>query len=472
MPAPFEEQNINISTVCFWKDLKADLDLDNITQAAMSVKGFSHHNPLRFLEVFTNIDEGNVYTSSCQPLSLRRQLSRCTESLDKLRANTWGTIEEYFIPIIPQTSVYFNEAIHHPPYCWRDCSARTLAVNFTYNTNALSRIINQLSAQGIIPSHSIEHVLDMACECLSLIYKANDAILLKNMNNNFSMYLVPKVIEYLLGKDVYDANYQESEGTSISLMLSLEFIKEYALVSPIEIMGISLGKGVSFIEDKITQKNISVLSEQSIKDIYYQYFKQRISIDHRNILLDMIESGGQQNNSFQLAVILDDTSESVDDLYWMLLLMKRFPFFRINVLINIAQVSINFSYEMLLVVLKTPLFSDLSSRFGSQFNITKVYCPFMSYQTNLLTPAQKAVIDNSDAIYIKGASFFETCQFPHKETFYAFVVYGPITRKYSGLQDFDAVFAYIPSGLSAYTHHDNEEQIVTLREVVAYLTKD
>ena len=65
-------------------------------------------------------------------------------------------------------------------------------------------------------------------------------------------------------------------------------------------------------------------------------------------------------------------------------------------------------------------------RFGNQFKVTKIYCPFISFQTNYLPPNAKRVIKESDVVYIKGANFFETCQIPEKKSFHVFVVFGPI----------------------------------------------
>ena len=78
----------------------------------------------------------------------------------------------------------------------------------------------------------------------------------------------------------------------------------------------------------------------------------------------------------------------------------------------------------------------------------------------------RTVIREADAVFIKGANFFETCQIREKPTFHAFVVYGPVSKSYTGLGDFDGVFAYLPPGEVGYAHRRHGDRHETLREVV------
>ncbi|KJU85666.1 hypothetical protein MBAV_002140, partial [Candidatus Magnetobacterium bavaricum] len=207
-------------------------------------------------------------------------------------------------------------------------------------------------------------------------------------------------------------------------------------------MGVALGKGISFIEKHIDKNTIPNQKFKSIQESTYQYFGRNLAIDDRPRLLDMITSGGLLKNSFVIGVILDDATETVDELLWMLDVMEQFPFFKVYLIVNTAQVSVNFSSNMLNDVLKYPYFAPLARRLGTQLLIREIYCPFISFQINYLPSSAREVIELSDAIYVKGANFFETCQIPQKDTFYAFVVYGPVSRAYTGLRDYDAVFAY------------------------------
>ena len=148
-------------------------------------------------------------------------------------------------------------------------------------------------------------------------------------------------------------------------------------------------------------------------------------------------------------------------------LIESFPFLKVRLLVNTAQISINFSSHMLKEVWQSPSFLSLVSRLGTQFFVIPMYCPFISFQTSYLPPQAQQVIQEADAVFIKGANFFETCQIPEKETFYGFVVYGPISRAYSGLRNLDGVFAYVPVGSSGYYHRDkNAGGIVSLASVV------
>jgi hypothetical protein len=77
------------------------------------------------------------------------------------------------------------------------------------------------------------------------------------------------------------------------------------------------------------------------------------------------------------------------------------------------------------------------------------------------------VIQKADADYIKVPNLFETCQIPEKESFHGFVVYGPISRSYTGLWDFDGVFAQVSAGTAGY--HNRElggSGVISLSDIV------
>jgi hypothetical protein len=116
---------------------------------------------------------------------------------------------------------------------------------------------------------------------------------------------------------------------------------------------------------------------------------------------------------------------------------------------------------------RAPVFHELTSRIGSQVLVTVIDFPLISFQTNYLPMSALRVINEADAIYIKGANFFETCQFREKETFYAFVVYGAMSRRYSGLNDFDGVFAHVPCGSVGYIHNAAGRPPIRLKDIVA-----
>jgi len=69
-------------------------------------------------------------------------------------------------------------------------------------------------------------------------------------------------------------------------------------------------------------------------------------------------------------------------------------------------------------------------------------------------------------LFVKGANFFETYQIREKPVFHAFVVYGPVSRSYTGLRDLDGVFAYVPPGEVGFSHRPRTDQHETLQDVV------
>jgi hypothetical protein len=452
-----QEQTPKLLNVKFWDGLEAEVDVDDVASRSLSVKGASCKNPLRFLEIYSDAVD-------CE--RIQGQFGSNPRMISVAGPLGYEDIKARFFPSIPGQPVDIGPTIDLPPFCWREADAKKLCVSFTYNANAFYRIFKNLNSDGKIPESQIANLLDQGCLMLAQIYKAGHFHVIKHINNNFNMYLISRVVEELVGRDIYSSVEQELNLTSQSLATALKMAPGFASYSVLEKMGFALGMGVAFIEQRIRLKESLTDTIQNTEKTAHEYFHQTIAIDDRIRLLQMVSDADTRKSPFVLAAILDDATETVIDLLWMQDLMEQFPNFRVNLLVNTAQISINFSIHMLDAVLSSPCFRKLSSRLGKQFQVTKMYCPFISFQTNYIPPSARHVINESDAVYIKGANFFETCQIPEKESFHAFVVFGPISRAYSGLNDYEAVFAYLPGGIAGYIHHSKAEEIVTLKEII------
>jgi len=451
-PRRSEEKSVaGCRTVEFWPGKSAEIDMHTLSNLAVPVKGMSYHSPLRFLEIYANT-----------PATPDVRLSRSSKT-----GLTWRQIEKVFLPRIPGVDVVLGADVPQPPFAWRTADANHLAVSFTYNTNAFFRIFNTLSEEGKIASNEIESFLDRACVLLSRLYRAQDHFLIRNINNNFNMYLISKAVEFLVGKKRYNSECQELRTVRKSLAFSLSTASHHERHSVIEKMGIAVGSGVCFMESRMHEDGLERVDIHNVQEVSYQFYRRLLAIDHRKNLLEMIDEAGIRKNSFTLAVILDDATETVVDLLWLQDLMDQFPFFKANLLVNTAQISINFSSHLLKEVSQASNFRSLISKSNSQFLVTKLYCPFISFQTSLLPSEAIRVIQEADAVYIKGANFFETCQIPEKESFHGFVVYGPISRSYTGLQDFDGVFAQVPAGTTGYHNREpGSSGIISLADIV------
>lgn len=435
----------------FWPGMEAELDLEAIARSAIPVKGVLCPSPLRFMEIYAE--------SQAKSILILPDGSTLTD-------RTWSGIEKEFFRGLPGGRIGLGDNIPQPPFAWRDADAQYLSVSFTYNTNAFFRILSGLQKTGLIPPDAASRLLDQACQLLAHVYRARDHFVIRNINNNFNMMLISRVVESLVGKEIYDSEMQELDLTRRSLAETLALADGFRHLSIQELMGVALATGVSFVESRLSQAGLGKTGTQQVLDVTWRYSGTNLAIDDRGTLLRMIADSGLRKNSFVLAVILDDATETVADLLWMMAAMERFPFLKVNLLVNTAQISINFSIQMLEAVFRTPCFKGLVERLGTQLFVTQMYCPFISFQTEYLPPEARRVIDDADAVYIKGANFFETCQIPEKDTFHAFVVYGPISRLYTGLRDFDAVFAYLPAGTAGYIHDRDPGRIITLQQVI------
>src|ERR1041384_1112387 len=454
-PARTNPTGTNCQHVEFWPGNSGNIDIQALADSAVSVKVVSYHSPLRFLEIYANAPAAYEVAASRSPSSAQADLP-------------WKQIQECFMPRIPGVHVRLGADVPQPPFAWRDADAEYVALSFTYDTNALFRIFNTLADEGKIASADVDLFVDKACRLLTNLYKAQDHFLIRNINNNFNMYLIAKVVEFLVGKKLYDSERQELPTVRKSLAVALSLALDQAHHSTIEKMGIAVGSGVCFMESRMRDDTKRSASINEIQSVGYQYYKKTLAIDHRSRLLEMIVEAGIRKSSFTLAVILDDATETVVDLLWLQDLMERFSFFKAILLVNTVQISINFSTHLLEEVWQASLFRPLVSKLNSQFLVTKIYCPFISFQTSLLPAVAVRVIEQADAVYIKGANFFETCQIPEKETFYAFVVHGPVSRSCTGLRDLDGVFAHIPAGTAGYRYREpGSDSVSSLADVVA-----
>jgi hypothetical protein len=437
--------------------MSAAIDLKRVARFAIPVKGVAYHTPLRFLEIYGNSGVGP--STVCSGV----KHSSCSTSP---AARPWSQIARDFLPKIPGVRIALGDDVPQPPFAWRDADADYLALSFTYNTNALFRILSLLSERRLIEASDVDLLLDRACLLLASLYKARNHFLIRNINNNLNMYLISKVVESLVGKKCYNSDQQELQATRHSLTVALSMATQYKYFPVMEKMAVALGEGVCFMESRMSRGRLSKGGSTHVQEAIHQFYGKRIAIDHRSKLLEVISNAGLKKNSFSLAVILDDATESVGDLLWLQDLMQEFPFFKAHLLVNTAQVSINFSSHMMREIWRSPCFRSLVSRIGSQLFVTRIYCPLISFQTNYLPPSARKVIRESDAVYVKGANFFETCQIPEKDSFHAFVVFGPMCRAFTGLSDFQGVFSFLPAGTTGYRHHAGSRRVVSLSDTI------
>jgi len=436
----------HMSRIEFWTNCSAEVDLAGIRTVSLSVKGERFRDPGRFLELFGNVG----YRSDL----LRGTLNGPLPDFDE--------VCEKFLPRVSGRRIPFGEGIEQPPFTWGDCNPQALVVNFTYNTHAIYRILNNLNRQCLIGSSHLEGLMDQACLLLSHIYQQQDAAVLKHLNNNINMYLISRVVEELVGKAVYDVDRQETQLTRASLEQTLKSLGAYTSNSVSHYMALGLGRGVAFQEQAVSAGCLEGSERTGVEAKTFHYAEEPLAMDDRQHLIDRVLKAEDEGRDIRMCAILDDTSETVFDLLWMQELMKGCRHFHVELLLNRLQVSINFPPDMMVRVLENEHFSELRRRQGSQLLIRHIFCPLISYQSNLLPGAAHSALRAADFVYVKGLNFFETCQIRSKDTYHAFVVLGPISQLYTGLQDYDAVFVHVPSGVMGYTHDRDSSRIRTL----------
>jgi hypothetical protein len=440
---PVESQVSTLTSVELWPGCLVQVDQAALASSAIAVKGCTYQDPTRFLEIFANERE-------------------IPEGVHPKATPDWDTLWGEFQPRVPGVSFSIGPSHFQPPYCWKDATPEDICRSFTYNANAFYRILLNLKDCGRVDN--VTNWLDRACRLLTYLYKANGSFLLKHVNNNINMYLISKTIEFLLGRKIYKNECQELINTNAAFGISLEKFGNCSRLETIHKMALAVGCGVSFIEERICRKGADSGMTERVERDAFAYWNRRLAIDDRDKFLNLIENAGLSKGTCSLLVVVDDATETVADLCWIEDLLQMFPFLAISLLANTAQVSVNFSTHMIPRVLAA--FPYLAQELGTRFRIVETYCPLISFQTNLLMPAARDLVNSSDVVFIKGANFFETLQIVEKETFFAFVVYGPVSRACTGLSDFDAVWAHVPRGRIGYQFSKNGRATRTLRETV------
>lgn len=444
----------DLRQVEFWPGKTAELDFAALAVSAIRVKSVSSPFPLRSLELYLDTALHNVFG---------RPQPRLGDS-DTL---SFTRIKNRILPVSGGMVLKIGDDVPQPPFAWRDADPVELGLSFTYNTNGFFRILKNLRQAGLVEESDVPRLLDDACLLLAALYRADDHSLIRNINNNLNMYLIPKVIEHVVGKACFDADLQELATTRSAVDQAIALAQRRRHLPTLAKMKISLGMGISFMEGRLRRGQLTRDNIDQVETCSHRFDESKLAIDHRSQFLNMISNAGRSSRHFSLAVVLDDAAESVDDLLWLQDLAQQYSFLRIHLLVNSRQVSINFSFHLMHQIWRAPVFHELTSRIGSQVLVTVIDFPLISFQTNYLPMSALRVINEADAIYIKGANFFETCQFREKETFYAFVVYGAMSRRYSGLNDFDGVFAHVPCGSVGYIHNAAGRPPIRLKDIVA-----
>jgi hypothetical protein len=429
--------------VNFWDGKTAEIELETLARSALPVKGVLCPNPLRFLEIYAEGSPDSIVSSGGR-----------TGGIPDLSIQG---IERTFLRGIPGGIARLTE-ISLAPFTWRDADPEFLAVSFTYNASAFFRIFSGLQRAGKIPVEAVNTLVDQACQLLTRIYKANSFFVIRNINNNINMMLISRTVEFLVGKQVYDADMQEMDITSRSLSASLLLATENLDLPLKDLMGLAVTKGIAFIESRLGVAGLGRFEANQVRDVTWRRGRN-LAIDDRDVLISMISNAGHQENSFDLVVIFDDAAESVDDFLWIMTAITQFPFLKITLIVNTAQISINFSEQMLDRIQRAPCFRGLATHWGDRLKVLTIYCPLISFQTEFLPLEAREAIAGSNAVFVKGANFFETCQIQDKPAFHAFVVYGPVSRRYTGLHDFDPVFVFVPAGRLGYARTTSSMQV-------------
>jgi hypothetical protein len=273
------------------------------------------------------------------------------------------------------------------------------------------------------------------------------------------------VLQEIVGKATYSCEEQELGLTQRSLTTALELATAIASRPTLEKMALAVGMGVTFIEQQLVGHSTASTVFAAAGELSHRFVGRPLAIDDRIRVPALIADAGARSKPFMLTAIMDDATETVVDLLWLQDLLAANSNLKVALLVNTAQISINFSSHFLDRILGHPCFRGLAAQLGGRFEIVRMYCPFISFQTEFLPTEAKNAIARSDLVFVKGANFFETCQIPEKDSIHAFVVYGPISRTYSGFNDYEGVFVWLPAGTPGYVHAQSPSGILTLKHI-------
>jgi hypothetical protein len=351
------------------------------------------------------------------------------------------------------------------PFPLRLASPRKLIHTLVWIDTNIKTTVESIAKLYMIPPSVIRYIAEMALTIYSYLIKQEDYYLARSINFNYSMFLQDRILNLIFGDDIYlSANWLQ-EQRQLANHIALQLLKNLGALSYRQICTLSVFMGVIWASHESVQQDFRTNPAATLGTIDTQLSAQQANwcIDHIDQFLAEVGTDPQK----PIVVILDDNGESVFDIALFQRLLNDTGELSVNFVVNRYPVSNNIALDMFQALLKDPYFADLKQHFQQRRATLHVESqPFRSFEPAHLQPETLDAIRHSQATYIKGVNFFETCQFPDITRYHCFTVYGHTSMLLTGCAEGKGAFVKLNPGQTGYTYY-SQERIETLRDKIA-----
>ena len=324
--------------------------------------------------------------------------------------------------------------------------------------------VERITAPYNIPLFAIQQIVSSAFKIYCYLVKKEDYQLARSINFTHSMFLQDRILNLIFGDEIYLNENRLQERGKLANQIALQLLKGLGNLSYRQLCTLSVFMGVIWTSREDTQKAFFTSPESTLGDIDSELDIQRKNwcIDH----IDQFIQDMENDETVSVAVVLDDNGESVFDIDLFQRLLNDTVNLRVIFVVNRYPISNNIDLTTFQTLLSDSYFKNLRDHFiQKRARLCVEEQVFRSFELAYLRPETRLVIKQANAVYIKGANFFETFQIPDTIRYHCFTVHDRTSMLLTGCARSSGVFVKLNAGQSGYTYHAHD-QIETLRTKV------
>jgi hypothetical protein len=313
-----------------------------------------------------------------------------------------------------------------------------------------------------LPAEAIAEIVESALKCYCYLVKQQDFLLARSINFNFSMFLQDRILNLLLGDELYLATYQLQDRGRLANEITMQLLKSIYKPSYRQLCTLSVFMGVIWVSSEETQRAF-----RSQPDLTLGQIETWINSQQKNWGVDNIDAFVTDislEKPVHIVVILDDNGESVFDIAICQQALDDFGLLHVTFVVNRYPVSNNIALHTFESLLREDYFERLRNYFSTgRAALCIENQVFRSFEVSYLQQITRQAIDHADLVYVKGLNFFETFQLPEANRYHCFTVHGKTGTLLTGFEEGKGIFVRLSTGEMPYTYHAYN-QVATLRD--------
>lgn len=351
-----------------------------------------------------------------------------------------------------------------PPYSFELASPKKINHTFQWVDTNVKINIEDYTLPLKIEELVVKDLVYSSLEIYSYLLKHNNYFLAKNINFNYSMFFQDRILELVLGKQIYDFNKTINNGKT-SNEIALNFIRGFENLTFQQLFFYSVFVGIIWTSLEEKQKSFLDHKDNELSNIESEIAKYKKSwgINHSDKFIKDIVNTSEHKN---IIVILDDNGESVIDMAIFQKLLTENQLIDIAFVLNETPISNNISLQVFLSLICDEYFANIRKFMAiGRIKIILENQPFRSFELKYLSSKFFTQLNHADLVYIKGVNFFETLQSINKERYYCFTVYGMTSSLLTGFDERTGILVNINEDQLGFTYNKSDE-IKTLKNVI------